>query len=72
MANTIDRRDFLKLAGIGGAVFASGLPGCATMAGGQDDFYFVQLSDIHHGYDNPKVNPEAKGTLARAVTAQTV
>ena len=69
MANTIDRRDFLKLAGIGGAVFASGLPGCATMAGGQDDFYFVQLSDIHHGYDNPKVNPEAKGTLARAVAA---
>ena len=69
MAKTIDRRDFLKLAGIGGAVFASGLPGCATMAGGQEDFYFVQLSDIHHGYDNPKVNPEAKGTLARAIAA---
>ena len=50
MANTIDRRDFLRLAGIGGAVFASGLAGCATMAGRQDDFYFVQLSDTHWGF----------------------
>jgi hypothetical protein len=40
MNKTIDRRDFLKLAGIGGAVFASGLPGCANMgqAAGQPDF----------------------------------
>jgi hypothetical protein len=48
MRDTIDRRDFLKLAGLGGAVFASGLAGCAEMAGtAQDDFYFVQLSDTH-------------------------
>jgi hypothetical protein len=26
MANSIDRREFLKLAGVGGIVFASGLP----------------------------------------------
>jgi hypothetical protein len=66
MTNTIDRRDFLKLAGIGGAVFASGLAGCATMAGGQDDFYFVQLSDTHWGFEGPP-NPEAKVTLKKAV-----
>ena len=68
MARTIDRRDFLKLAGIGGAVFALGLPGCATMAGGQDDFYFVQLSDTHWGFAGPP-NPDAKGTLQKAVAA---
>ena len=68
MAKTIDRRDFLKLAGIGGAVFASGLPGCATMAGGQEDFYFVQLSDTHWGFQGPP-NPDAKGTLQKAVAA---
>jgi len=38
MATTIDRREFLKLAGIGGAVFASGLPGCATTGAKQEDF----------------------------------
>ena len=55
----------MKVAGLGGVVFASGLPGCASygQTGGQQDFYFVQLSDVHWGYDNAKVNPEAKGTL---------
>ena len=66
MTKTIDRRDFLRLAGIGGVVFASGLPGCATMAGGQDDFYFVQLSDSHWGFEGPP-NPDAKVTLKKAV-----
>jgi len=33
MTQAIDRREFLKLAGVGGAVFASGLAGCASMAG---------------------------------------
>ena len=51
MADAIDRREFLKLAGVGGAVFASGLAGCAGMAGTtRDDFYFVQLSDTHWGF----------------------
>ena len=66
MAKTINRRDFLKLAGIGGAVFASALPGCATLAAGQDDFYFVQLSDTHWGFEGPP-NPDAKVTLTKAV-----
>jgi hypothetical protein len=39
MREPIDRREFLKLAGLGGAVFASGLAGCAGLGGSrQDDF----------------------------------
>jgi 3',5'-cyclic AMP phosphodiesterase CpdA len=66
----IDRRDFLKLAGLGGAVIVSG---CASMAatGGKsaaEDFYFVQLSDTHWGFQGPP-NPDAKVTLKKAVAA---
>lgn len=69
--HNINRRDFLKLAGIGGAVFASGLSGWAQAAkhGGADEFYFVQLSDTHWGFNGPKVNPEAATTLKKAVAA---
>jgi hypothetical protein len=52
------RRDFMKVAGLGGLVFASGLPGCAGYGqpgSGKSDFHFVQLSDVHWGYNNPKV-----------------
>jgi Calcineurin-like phosphoesterase len=68
---TIDRRDFLKLAALGGgAVFASSLPGCASMgAGATDEFYFVQLSDTHWGFNGAVVNPDARGTLPKAITA---
>src|SRR5258708_19741773 len=34
-----------------------------------DDFYFVQLSDTHWGFAGPKVNPDAEGTLKKAVQA---
>ena len=64
-----DRRDFLKMAGIGGVVFASGLRGAqaATNSDGKyDDFYFVQLSDTHWGFQGPP-NPDAKGTLKKAI-----
>ncbi|HEY9714638.1 MAG TPA: metallophosphoesterase [Chroococcales cyanobacterium] len=66
----IDRREFLKLAGLGGVVFLSGLagqtvlPAAATEA---KDFFFVQLSDSHWGFEGAKVNPDAKGTLIKAV-----
>ena len=67
---TIDRRQFLKLTALGGgAVFASSLPGCATLGGGEPDFYFVQLSDTHWGFSGPMVNPDARGTLPKAVAA---
>jgi hypothetical protein len=66
----IDRRDFLKLAGLGGAVFASGLAGCASMTGASaDEFYFVQLSDTHWGFKGDALNPDAGGTLPKAVAA---
>src|SRR5207249_3975724 len=70
MRQSIDRRAFLKLAGLGGVVFASGLAGGAKFAGAaQDDFYFVQLSDTHWGFNGPVVNPDAGGTLPKAVAA---
>jgi 3',5'-cyclic AMP phosphodiesterase CpdA len=69
---TPDRRDFLRLAGLGGAVMASALPGCANFGAagsGDKDFSFVQLTDIHWGYGNAKVNPEPRQTLLRAIAA---
>jgi hypothetical protein len=70
MREPIDRREFLKLASVGGAVFASGLAGCAGLGGSkQDDFYFVQLSDTHWGFKGPALNPDADGTLHKAIAA---
>ena len=65
----IDRREFLKLAGLGsiGVVFSSALPGVAR-AHDADDFYFLQLSDTHWGFEGPP-NPDAKGTLKKAVAS---
>jgi hypothetical protein len=73
MANQFDRRDFLKLAGLGGVVFASRLAGPAFAAdtsygSGSDEFFFVQLSDTHWGFKG-KPNPEAENTLKKAVAA---
>jgi hypothetical protein len=72
----MQRRDFLRLLGVGGGVvFASGLAGRALAdygsnkkAGAYDDFYFVQLSDTHWGYKGP-ANPDAANTLKNAVAA---
>ena len=67
-----DRRDFVRLAGLGGLIAASALPGCAHLASpasGTKDFSFVQLSDVHWGYGNPKVNPEPRQSLMRAIAA---
>jgi hypothetical protein len=71
MGNKIDRRDFLKLTGLGGVVFASALGGWASAArkSGHEEFHFVQLSDTHWGFNGPKVNPEAATTLKQAVAA---
>ena len=70
MKHSIDRRDFLKLAGLGGAVFVSG---CANLGpygaeNATQDFLFVQLSDTHWGFQGPP-NPDAKVTLRKAVAA---
>ena len=63
------RRDVLKLAALGGVVFASSLSGCAGLGGRSEDFHFVQLSDVHLGYANPKVTPDADKTLQKAIAA---
>jgi 3',5'-cyclic AMP phosphodiesterase CpdA len=76
MTMNINRRDFLKLAGLGGVVFASGL-GCSAVRNGRamsesaeyDDFYFAQLSDTHWGFTDPEANPDAAGTLPKAIAA---
>jgi len=80
--NDVDRRKFLKLVGLGGGVvFASGLgiypriaKAAANSAGllrtqADSDFYFVQLSDTHLGFNNPLVNPNSDKTLQLAVDA---
>ena len=68
----IDRRDILKLMGVGGVVFASGLAGAVPSkkpkksANDNGDFFFLQLSDTHWGYAGVS-NPEADVTLKKAV-----
>jgi len=69
----MQRRDFLNLSAVGGgAVFLSALTACASDPGSYkaqaSDFYFVQLSDVHWGFQGPP-NPDAKGTLRKAVAA---
>ena len=66
--STCYRRQFLQLAGVGGAVFVSGLGAMAhaanaTTGPGYDDFFFVQLSDAHWGFEG-RSNPVARGTLS--------
>ena len=72
MTTADDRRSFLKLLGLGGVVFASGLPGVGALARAAGpawkDFFFLQLSDTHWGYSGP-ANPEAAHTLERTVQA---
>ena len=68
-----DRRQFLQLAGVGSAVFVSGLAGAARAAdaasmGKVEDFFFVQLSDCHWGFEGAP-NPDARGTLPKAIAA---
>ena len=66
------RRNFMRLAGLGGVVFASGLTGWAEAAKRgaiAQDFYFVQLSDTHLGFNDPAINPDGEGTLPKALAA---
>ena len=71
MNDLMNRRDLLKLAGMGVAVFVSGT---TVRAGGaaqikNESFYFVQLSDTHWGFNGPNINPDSQGTLKKAVAA---
>ncbi|HXX58342.1 MAG TPA: twin-arginine translocation signal domain-containing protein, partial [Thermodesulfovibrionales bacterium] len=72
MKRGIDRREFLKLAGIGGVVFISGIDSFASdqgKKGSQDDFFFVQLSDTHWGFSDAKINPDYTVTLKKAIAS---
>jgi hypothetical protein len=66
----IDRREILRLMGVGGVVFASGLAAAAVKkkksANDNGDFFFLQLSDTHWGYAGVS-NPEADVTLKKAI-----
>jgi Calcineurin-like phosphoesterase len=76
MVNPMQRREFLKLAGFGGVVFASSLAGFPRRATADtsvatvdtQDFHFVQMSDSHWGYEGPN-NPDMQVTLPKAVEA---
>ncbi|MBV8210311.1 MAG: metallophosphoesterase [Burkholderiaceae bacterium] len=75
MAQRVDRRDFLRLCGYGGVAFASSLTaaGCASAGGSAgrratEEFHFVQLSDLHWGFEGPP-NPDSRGTLPKAIAA---
>jgi len=74
MTNTINRREFLALAGLAGAgiagvVFASGLRqvNAAERGATGNEFIFLQMSDTHWGFTGPAVNPDAAVTLEKAV-----
>ncbi|HLK92862.1 MAG TPA: metallophosphoesterase [Polyangia bacterium] len=69
MISESNRRDLLKLLGVGGVVFASGLAGAARSnkkRHAADDFFFLQLSDTHWGYTGVS-NPNADVTLPTAI-----
>lgn len=72
MKDSVNRRDFFKLAGLGaGIVFASRLGLNISDVNAEEmasDFYFVQMSDTHWGFEGAP-NPDAKNTLKKAIEA---
>lgn len=71
-----NRRDLLKLMGLGGVVFASNLaPGLIACAGSsaprgaEEDFFFLQLSDTHWGFAGATQNPQFATMLKDTVAA---
>jgi len=68
-----DRRDLMKLLGVGGVVFASSLAGATDRKRRKsdrddDDFFFLQLSDTHWGYSGPS-DPQADVPLPAVIRA---
>lgn len=68
MPATLSRRSMLQIAALGGVVFASRL-GLRPSLAATEEFYFVQLSDLHWGLQDPKVNPDPRATLEKAIAA---
>src|SRR5437867_11442372 len=74
MTRQLDRREFIQLAGlatagVAGVVFSSELRGVSFAAGKSrvENFMFLQMSDLHWGFTGPAVNPDAEGTLDKAI-----
>ena len=55
----------LRLCVLACVIVAAALTGAP--AAFSDQIFFVQLSDTHWGFDNPKVNPDYAGTLKKAI-----
>lgn len=78
MSSDFDRRELLSIAGLGGlgVVFGSTLAPPAAgqgyepaKAGPAEDFFFIQLSDTHWGFNDNSVNPDAAGTFKKVIGA---
>ncbi len=78
MTTSLDRRELVRLAALGGIGIpfgaAGNLPAAAQGYGestpaGSDDFFFIQLSDTHWGFRDDKVNPDAAGTFKRVIAS---
>jgi 3',5'-cyclic AMP phosphodiesterase CpdA len=74
MTSSIDRRELLALASLGGLGLVAGsalAPARAQTAPAApapaEDFFFVQLSDTHWGFRDPAINPDFEGTLKKVV-----
>jgi 3',5'-cyclic AMP phosphodiesterase CpdA len=73
MDSFIRRRDLMKMAGLGGLVFVTGLDrttlGAQSTDAERKGVMFLQLTDTHIGFNDPKANPDFAGTLKKAVAA---
>src|SRR3954471_6854218 len=76
MTSSIDRRELLALASLGGlglvarSALAPAPARAKTAPAAQapaEDFFFVQLSDTHWGFRDPAINPDFEGTLKRVI-----
>ncbi len=50
-----------------GLLFASAGALVNAQVAGDDSIFFVQVSDTHWGFNNPKVNPDFAGTLKKGI-----
>lgn len=68
MTLNMKRRQFLQLAGLGGVVASTGLykQAFAARPKSQEEFYFIQLSDTHWGFNKKKFNPDPQASLRQA------
>jgi Icc-related predicted phosphoesterase len=75
MNSQLNRRDFIKAAGIAGItgtlfnidLSAADMPREIAGSNTRENFFFVQLSDTHWGFNDPVINPDFAGTLKKAV-----